>query len=173
MKTKSQNLKEHTLTTSTTSHPFKSAYGQKIKSQILFEGPGRTKQSFRDECDINIIMGRYLKTGHIEHVNQTLPQFTDMTGLDYTESMQIVAESKSLFLELPSNIRAKFENNPAKFLDFVHNPENRSEMAEMGLLRPGADLGTHPSQTAAGTQPTPQAATPAPIPTPAATPAKP
>ena len=32
--------------------------------------PGRTRQSMRDECDINAIMRKYIKTGAIDHVNK-------------------------------------------------------------------------------------------------------
>jgi len=123
-------------------------------------GEGRTKQSFRDECDINIIMSRYLKTGIIDFVSKHSPQYLDLDGQDFTEAMLIVAEAKSLFQDLPSAIRTEFENDPAKFLDFVHDPENLPRMEEMGLLKPGAKLGTPPIPAASAAQPTPLAATP-------------
>ena len=47
--------------------------------------------------------------------------------------METVAKGKTMFEELPSSIRTKFENDPAKFLDFVQDKENLTEMQELGL----------------------------------------
>ena len=47
--------------------------------------------------------------------------------------MQIVASANSLFAGLPSTIREKFENDPAKFLEFAQDEENLDEMRKMGL----------------------------------------
>ena len=38
-----------------------------------------------------------------------------------------------MFEELPATIRKKFENDPAKFLDFVNDERNADEMVELGL----------------------------------------
>jgi len=40
-----------------------------------------------------------------------------------------------MFEELPSTIRAQFENNPEKFLEFVQNPDNLDKMRELGLAK--------------------------------------
>lgn len=117
---------------------FITAYGAKLVVQKHFDGPGRTKQAFKDECDINNIMARYMKTGVIDFVNKHQGQYGDVTGLDYQEAMETIAQSKTLFNELPSTIRSRFENDPALFLDFVHDPANEEEMHELGLMRPDA-----------------------------------
>jgi len=129
---------------------FRHAYSPQLRVSIKFKGSGLTKQEFKDESDINQIMARYMRTGLIDNVTNKLPQFQDLDGQTFTDAMQIVAESKSLFADLPSSIRNEFENNPAKFLDFVHDPENRPRMAEMGLLNEEATntyLSTNPTQT--------------------------
>ena len=131
--------KSTSLTTSHNSSPFITAYGKKQHRsvfQISFSGPGRTKQAFKDECDINKIMARYQQTGIDEFAHRHKGQFSDVTGYDFQEAMQTVASAQSLFHELPSSIRTRFENDPGKFLDFVHDPDNASEMHEMGLMRP-------------------------------------
>ena len=43
----------------------------------------------------------------------------------------------SLFL--PSSLRSRFGNDPAAYLDFVSNEENKPEMAKLGLLTPEAE----------------------------------
>lgn len=125
------------LTPLQASSKFKSAYGPKEKVSLTFPKNSRwTKQSFKDECDLNVIMARYISTGEMPVINQQAPQYLDVTGLDYQEAMQFVAGANSLFHEMPAAIRNKFKNDPAAFLDFCSHEKNRPEMAEMGLLRP-------------------------------------
>lgn len=94
-----------------------------------------TKQEFKDEADINILMQRYQNNGEIPAINQRAPQFLDATCFDYQKNMEQIAEANSIFAELPSSMRNRFENDPGKFLAFCGDPANRAEMADMGLLR--------------------------------------
>lgn len=113
----------------------KTAVTKRKKTAITFSGKGLTRQSEKDDCDINKILDRYVETGVISGMGQ--PQkFGYASELSYTESMQIVADAQSQFEQLPSEIRTRFENKPEKFLAFVENEENRPEMAEMGLMAP-------------------------------------
>jgi len=98
-----------------------------------------TKQEFKDECDINVLMSRYMATGELPNLNEREPQYLDATGFDYQEQMNFVAGAQTLFNELPSRIRNRFDNDPGLFLDFCSNENNRSEMAEMGLLKPQSE----------------------------------
>lgn len=118
--------------------PFRSAYSARLRVALTFPAQGRTKQSFKEECDINRIMSQYLKTGVVDFVNKHAPQYYDVTGVEYQDAMNIVAQSQTMFAELPAKLREQFENDPALFLDFVSDPENRPEMAVMGLLTPEA-----------------------------------
>lgn len=140
-------------------HPFiRDYYTPRIRSGISFAAVGRTKQEFAQECDINNIMSRYLKTGIIDHVRDSNPQFLDATPIEFQEAMQLVAQAETLFEELPSSIRNRFENDATKLLEFVHDPANIAESVAMGFLDPSklptpneaqtAPLGA--SQTAAG-----------------------
>lgn len=101
------------------------------------EGPSLCKQSFKDECDINKIMKKYVQTGIIEHLNEHKGRYGNFIGYeDYQTSLNQIHEAQDAFLKLPANIRSKFQNNPALFLAFVQNPENLDEMREMGLANP-------------------------------------
>jgi len=114
---------------------FKSAYGPKLRVALSFAENSRwTKQSFKDECDINNVMGRYLSTGEMPVINQRAPEYLDVTGIDYQSAMELVAGAQSLFEDIPSNVRNRFQNDPGLFLDFCSDPKNREEMAKMGLL---------------------------------------
>lgn len=98
-----------------------------------------TRQEFKDECDINVIMRRYQSTGELPHLNLGSAQFLDVSAsLQFQDSMNFVAEAQSMFNELPSAIRDRFYNDPGQFLDFCSNEANRVELARMGLLSPEA-----------------------------------
>lgn len=112
----------------------------KIKKPILTfpENSRHTKQSFAQECDINTIMARYQSTGEMPVLNQQAPQYLDVTGADFQASMEFLRGASDLFNQLPSDLRDRFQNDPAQFLDFTSNPKNRDEMKALGLLKPEA-----------------------------------
>lgn len=120
---------------------FRSAYdGKRYRSAISFlddEGNpsiGRTKQSHKDECDINVILRKYDKTGLITHVNTAAAQYGDFTEInEYQESLNLVINAQNAFDELPSSIRKKFGNDPGAFFEFVTDPANEAACVEMGL----------------------------------------
>ncbi len=107
---------------------------QRIRVQIDCSMGGRTKSDMKDECDINQIMRKFEKNQLLTHVNQHQGDYGDFsTYADYHSSIDAVLDAKAAFASVPAKIRAKFNNDPADFLHFVHNPENHDEMVEMGL----------------------------------------
>lgn len=107
--------------------------GKTKNHKLYMRGESITKQSEKDSCDINLIMAHYVKTRVLLHQRDNEPEYGFASSDTFNESMQIVAKAQSMFAELPSGIRSKFENNPAKFLDFVQDERNLEEMQEMGL----------------------------------------
>lgn len=134
---------------------FKSAYSPKTRVQLTCTGPGRTKQSFKDECDINTIIRRFLRTGVLDFAQKHEPRYGDCTGVEYQAAMQTVAAAKSLFNDLPAALRARFENEPAKFLEFVQDERNAEEARELGLLKPVATPAPAPAPAALLIDPAP------------------
>lgn len=113
---------------------FKHRFGHYPRLTITFTGPGRTKQSFKDECDINNLMAKYLRTGRMEHVNEALPRFECVSGHDFQSAQNLIANAASMFEDIPSTIRNRFDNNPGKLLDWVHDPKNAQEAHSLGFL---------------------------------------
>jgi len=135
----SYNAQHRTVLSDDKKHQIKSAYSKKIKQTISFpENSDHTRQEFKDECDINVIMAQYERTGEIFHLNEAAPQFMDCSGDDFRANMDYIASAFSMFEELPSKIRAQFDNDPATFLDFTSQEKSLPEMAAMGLLSPDA-----------------------------------
>lgn len=114
----------------------RSAYGKRKRVQVAMDGESLTKQSFKDDCDINKIVKRYQKTGVIEHVSRKRPRFGDApaAGEDLLSAYLLVEEAEAMFSALPADIRRRFENDPAALLKFMDDPNNQAEAEELGLV---------------------------------------
>lgn len=95
---------------------------------------GGAKQSFKDEVDINTIVKRF-GIGYEMPEPQFVPGVQDFTNIpDFHTAMNLRAQAFEQFDAYPAHIRAKFDNDPMKFVDFSLNEANRAELADMGLL---------------------------------------
>ncbi|UDN67640.1 internal scaffolding protein [robinz microvirus RP_81] len=116
--------------------------------------PSMTKQEFKDECDINNIIKAYSQTGMINHISANAAQgrYEDLPdNHELQDAIALVAQAEASFMSLPAKIRDRFGNDPVRFVEFTSNPDNLSEMNDLGLLRPdyvppgtGGDGGTPP-----------------------------
>lgn len=126
---------------------------RRFSKAFCTSGTPRTKQSFKDECDINRIMKRWQKTQVLEHVRDGMPSYGDFSNAtDYKTAADAVKEANEAFMQLPANVRQRVNNSPAEFLDFIGDPDNRAELVELGLLEPG-----RVAPAAGGGSPTPPA----------------
>lgn len=106
-----------------------------------------TRQSMKDECDVNVIIRRFHKTGLVDHLNVHEGQYGDFAEIDYHEALNTVREADHMFLTLPSDVRTRFDNDPGKFLEFSTNPDNLDAMRELGLAYPAEQI-EEPAQAA-------------------------
>jgi len=98
--------------------------------------PSMTKQSFVAECDINNIVREFTQHGMIEHINAkaAMGAFVDLPDtVDYQTALEIARQGQEAFELLPAQIRARFANDPARFLDFIQDPANQDEVIKLGL----------------------------------------
>jgi len=104
---------------------------------IVFDGKdGMTRQAHVDECDINRIMARYLRTGILPGSSSNVPRYVDVTGVgDYLEAQLVLQNARSHFQAMPSRIRERFGNDPLAMLEFLSQDENREEAIKLGLVR--------------------------------------
>lgn len=113
---------------------FHSAYSPKKRLTMTFPAEGRTKQSFKDECDINRIMSRYQQTGVLNHLSQRTPVYGDFTGIDFQGAMDVVVQAQAMFAALPSSLRDRFANDPGRLVAFLDDPNNLQEAVRLGLV---------------------------------------
>lgn len=95
-----------------------------------------TKQEFVADCDIHNILAEFKVTGQIKHLaaNAAAGVYADLSALpDFQEALNTVVAGEAAFASLPSKLRARFENDPAQFLDFMSNPDNQDEAIKLGL----------------------------------------
>lgn len=122
--------------------PFNLYSGRDTSEYALFfdgdEGKSRTAQEFAEDADVNNIMARYVKTGTVPVYTDRLMLDGDMHVLSYHEMQNVIADANSAFAALPSAVRARFDNDPAKFVDFVSDEANSAELRELGMLSPEA-----------------------------------
>ncbi len=121
-------------------------------AKFVFYKPSRTQQQFRAECDINTILERFNITGQLP-VGSVQPQYGDFSGItDYQSALNAVMAAQDSFLALPAKVRARFDNDPALFVDFACDEANRDEMKALGLLHEEAASAavTSPSEPVSG-----------------------
>jgi len=141
---------------------FVTAYGPKTAAKLFFvdsEGEpldgarSLTEQAHCKRCDVNNILAQYDKTGLITHVNKAVGEYGDFTAVnEYQESLNTVIAAREAFAELPSKIRARFNNDPGEFFEFATNPDNGQAMVELGLAE--VPTPTPPTKVEVVNQPT-------------------
>lgn len=113
------------------------SHSKNARGGIRFTEPSRTRQSEREDCDINAVMARYERTGIITHTKQIQGQYGDFSNIpSYQEAMNQIMLAQNQFNSLPSDLRKQFENDPVQFVHFMDNPDNEEKARSMGLLNP-------------------------------------
>lgn len=98
--------------------------------------PGKAIQSQKEESDINTIVKRFGLSGQLPQ-NVRTPLNEDFDGVfDYQSAMNMVLDADRAFRAMPADVRKRFGNDPAEFMDFVSVPENQEEARKLGLALP-------------------------------------
>lgn len=93
-----------------------------------------TKQSFKEQCDINFIVKQHASTGLWSHLNPVAPTYGDVSGaVDLQGSIQAVRNAQADFGALPATVRALAANNPVQFLEMLGNEEAFAHLVAAGL----------------------------------------
>ena len=92
--------------------------------QIFFNDESLTRQEFKDECDLDLMLKRFKRT---------------------PEGRAALANAS--FMALPAIVRRRFDNDSAQFLDFILNPANIEEARSLGLAKPKEESSISPMAT--------------------------
>jgi hypothetical protein len=116
---------------------FNTPYG-KQPPRCLFhtEGESMTQQHFQEQSEINNILRSHDRNGIIDHIhkgNAIYGDFSEVTDLQ--DAMHLIKNAHQEFLNIPSEIREKFQNDAGKFFKFASDPANQEAMIKMGLAK--------------------------------------
>lgn len=102
---------------------------------VKFVKASLTRQEFADESDLNKIMEKYAAGVAPIPSGSRAPMFGDFSLLpDYQTSLEMIRQANDAFMELPSKLRERFDNDPGKLLEFLGDKANRDEAISLGLI---------------------------------------
>lgn len=130
----------------------------KIVTDCSAEGQ-RTKQEFREECDMNVIIRRFNQSGQLPVNMQNLrPVFADVSEIgDFASAVQQVTAAREAFNALDPDVRARFSNNPVNLVQWLQDDKNYDEAVRLGFIEKKAEVPTPPPVPASVSAPTPVA----------------
>lgn len=107
-----------------------------LRCAIVFEKPSLTEQQHKKNVNINTIVKKAKRRGFMEAPRRQgfFGDFSD--AVDYQATLEKIRTAHEDFMALPSNVRAKFQNDPGEIFEFLANPENDEEARDLGLLEP-------------------------------------
>ncbi len=100
---------------------------------------GLTKQTFRDETDINKILQKFQVSGVVSHLNKFEGMYGEFADFDFLNANLMLNKGADIFAALPSEVRREFDQDPSKFFAFVNDVENKDKLNELlpGIAVPG------------------------------------
>lgn len=117
----------------------RSRYSDRVPVCLNTGSESFVQQHFADSCDVKKIIARFTRTGVIDHVNQSQPQYGDFTTVpSFEEAQALIAETSQYFAGLPAQIRDRFGNDVKQFLAFVNDPANVDEGRKLGIFAPAS-----------------------------------
>lgn len=98
----------------------------------------KTDQSFKEMQNVNNIMKKYRAVGinYNNMPNAAKGVYGDFSDVkDYRTAMQASLDVQHAFMQLPSDIRKRFQNDPQELAEFLNDPKNHEEAKRIGLLK--------------------------------------
>ena len=109
--------------------------------------PSLTRQEFKNECDLEIVLGKFAKTPEGSQALRNAQgfaeglRFEDVSCVpDFRSCRDIARRAEEHFMALPAQIRRRFDNDAAAFVDFVQDPANLEELRTLGLANSAAPV---------------------------------
>lgn len=119
---------------------FLTRFSKRKRSQLVIpDDPKerRTKSEFLKDCDINLIMAKYKKTGILpSSARSAAARYGDFSQVPtFAEMQDKINAAQEVFAALPAKVRKQFDNDPSQFLQAAETAEGRELMKQLGLGR--------------------------------------
>lgn len=109
----------------------------RVRVRTMNTEKSRTQQQFKDECDINNILKKYVTTGEFTHLTKKNGVYADFSEIrDYRAMVDTVLYAQNAFMALPAEVRKRFDNDPGSLITFLQDPKNVEEATKLGLVEP-------------------------------------
>lgn len=106
----------------------------RIRVQTPVGDRSRTKQSFKDQCDVNIVVKRYATEGVLSHAMTREPSFGDFTHAeDLHAALTRVRDAQTEFDSLSSDVRKAADNDPVQLLHMLADEDGAKILQEAGM----------------------------------------
>lgn len=104
----------------------------------------QTKQEFKTESDINVIVARAMRGQAPTWLNTKVPQYSDVSGVpDLHSAYEMISQAEESFMTLPAALRRELGNDPANITQLTRDMATRH-----GLLKsPPQPLESSPEAT--------------------------
>lgn len=113
---------------------FHTKYDPPVVPGIKTSPVSTVQQHFKDDCDINILVERFTRTGQMPQRAPEDYSFGDFTAIDYQSALDTIMVANEQFGTLPASVRERFSNNPVQLLHFLEQESNREEAVRLGLI---------------------------------------
>lgn len=99
----------------------------------------RTRQADAKDADINTIVKNFGLTGTVP-AGVRVPTYGDFDFVgDYRSAIEAIRSADASFMAMPADVRSRFDNDPARFVDFCSDPANVDELRKLGLAVPAPE----------------------------------
>lgn len=112
---------------------FRTSRSSALLQPFHFNKESKVQAQFAYDCDINNIVAGMTSPMPINEnpISDEVKVFSpDM----YEQALYTKATAENAFMQLPSNVRTFFDNNPGKMLSFISDPKNTDKCIELGLM---------------------------------------
>ena len=100
----------------------------------------KAQQQFKDDADLNQIIKKFGLVAARNHFAEHGLQYGFASPQDLHTAMNTIRTAETMFNELPSKVRNRFDNEPEAFLAFVQDGNNYEEAKSLGIgLAPGVE----------------------------------
>ncbi len=114
------------------------------ESSLKCEDPSLAVQADLVPSDINTILRNFGVTGRLPMTTKA-PTYGDFTGIfDFQSAVNAVNAATDAFMELPADVRKRFDNDPQQFVDFCSDEANALEGEKLGINMPKMEVAPVP-----------------------------
>jgi len=120
--------------------PLRAAYDDhrpmSIVTGLICLDESLASQSSAEEADINVLVRRFGLDGELPK-DVRAPQYGDFTNLgSYQDALNALVDAQASFNAMPAHVRAEFDNDPHRFVQFCSDDRNYDRICDLGMLAP-------------------------------------